>query len=303
MKLWNHYHTPRSIEEAVELLAKYAGQARIVAGGTDLLVEMRASDHAPQEALVDITRIPDLTQITARGDEIEIGAGVTHSQIVQSHLLEKSATCLVESCGVVGGPQVRNVGTIGGNVAHALPAGDGTTSLVALDAQAEIIRNGKRYWIPILEMYTGPGQSLLDSTHDLLLGFRFTTATGRRATAFKRIMRPQGVALPVLGCAVWIALSDDGQYIKAARFSIAPIGPKPTRIQALEEALVGQPATDATVTNAIEYAQSVIQPRTSKFRATAEYRHELIAVLIRRTLTLAMHRAKTGEIVPEGVGL
>jgi carbon-monoxide dehydrogenase medium subunit len=303
MKLWNHYHTPQTVDDAIRLLSQYAGQARIIAGGTDLLVEIRAEDHPPQEALIDITRIPSLTQITHQLDEIRVGAGVTHSQIVRSAQLLQSATCLVESCGVVGGPQVRNVGTIGGNVAHALPAGDATTSLVALNAQAEIIQNGQRQWVPILDMYRGPGQSLLDSTRDLLLGFRFEPASGRTATAFKRVMRPQGVALPVLGCAVWVKLSDDGLQIQDIRFSIAPIAPKPLRVSQLESALIGKSTEEDTIQYAGEFAQSCIQPRTSKYRATAEYRHELIAVLVRRTLALAIRRAKSGEIVPEGIGL
>ena len=303
MKLWNHYHTPSTVDEATQLLQQYAGQARVIAGGTDLLVEMRAEEHPPLQALIDITRIPALTRISCQPSLVQIGAGVTHSQIVHSLHLRNLATSLVESCGVVGGPQVRNVGTIGGNVAHALPAGDGTTSLVALDAEAEVIYNGQQKWVPILQMYRGPGKSLLDSTRDLLLGFRFTPATGRTATAFKRVMRPQGVALPVLGCAVWIKLSESGDRIEDVRFSIAPIGPTPTRIKQLEEALIGKASDEDTVQYAGKTAQSCIQPRTSKYRATAEYRHELVGVLVKRTLALAIRRAKSGEIVPEGIGV
>ena len=138
MKLWNHYHTPHTTDEAVHLLNQYAGEARIVAGGTDLLVDARAEIHPPHEALIDITHIPELLNIREDGDTIYIGAGVTHTSIVKSQAIASGATCLVESCGVVGGPQVRNVATLGGNVAHALPAGDGTTSLVALDAEVEV---------------------------------------------------------------------------------------------------------------------------------------------------------------------
>src|SRR5688500_8195558 len=119
---WKHYHTPTSVDEALNLLTRYAGNARIVAGGTDLLLELQHGHRQPLEALVDITRIPDLAHITQIDDsEVIIGAGATHTQIVCADLLASRATCLVESCGVVGGPQVRNVGTLGGNVAHALP--------------------------------------------------------------------------------------------------------------------------------------------------------------------------------------
>src|ERR1041385_4412073 len=173
MKLWNHYHTPVTTEEAVALLARYSGQARVIAGGTDLLVDMRADGDEPQEAFVDITRIPELSVLKNDNGLIFIGGGVTHTQIVKSAEMAALATCLVESCGVVGGPQVRNVATLGGNVAHALPAGDGTTSLVALDAEVEIFYDGSRKWVSILDMYLGPGESLLDSTRDLLVQFRF----------------------------------------------------------------------------------------------------------------------------------
>jgi carbon-monoxide dehydrogenase medium subunit len=304
MKLWERYHTPTTVDDALALLAQYDGQARVIAGGTDLLVDARAEgEFHPYPALVDITRIPELRRIEENGDFITIGAGVTHTQIVNSPLLARDATCLVESCGVVGGPQVRNVGTLGGNVAHALPAGDGTTSLVALDAEADIVKDGQPRRVSIQKMFLGPGQSLIDPTRDLLLRFRFRRADHREATAFKRIMRPQGVALPILGCAVWVRLDENRAAFEAARITIAPIGPIPGRADEVERAIVGQPAADETITQIAELAQSMLHPRTSKYRATADYRREMIGVLVRRTLALAVKRAQTGDIVPEGVGV
>lgn len=302
MKLWKHYHTPATADEAIHLLAQYGGQARVIAGGTDLLVEMRADGHHPQEALIDITHISELTRITEAQATITIGAGVTHTQIVQSALLAQQATALVESCGVVGGPQVRNVATLGGNVAHALPAGDGTTSLVALDASAEVIKDGEQRWLPLADLFLGPGKSLLDPTRDLLLRVRFKACGRHEATAFKRIMRPQGVALPILGCAVWVRLSADLSHFEDVRISIAPIGPTPRRAAEVEDALRGQPATQEMIESISAFAQEALHPRTSKYRATAAYREEMIGVLLKRTLPLAVQRARTGEAVPEGVG-
>ena len=303
MRLWNQYYLPSTVDEVLEILTQYAGQARVIAGGTDFLVELREGKYPVQEALIDITSIPELAEIKTQGNEVIIGAGVTHTQIVKSSVLAAQATCLVESCGVVGGPQVRNVGTLGGNVAHALPAGDGTTSLVALDAEAEVVLDGERQWLPILDLFKGPGQSILDPTRDILLRFRFPLCSNQEATAFKRIMRPQGVALPILGCAVWVQLDETGQTYEAARICLAPVGPTPCRATEVESALIGQPATSDSIENAIAVAQRVLQPRTSKYRATADYRHEMIAVLLRRTLTLAVQRAKSGQATPEGVGI
>lgn len=196
MKLWESYHTPSTTSEALALLERYQGQARVVAGGTDLLVEAKAETHPPFAALIDVTRIPELTSLEVNNDEATIGAGATHAQIVKHPVLASKATCLVESCGVVGGPQVRNVATLGGNVAHALPAADGTTSLVALDAQAEVIIEGQRRWLPLKELFLGPGQSALNPARDLLIRLRFALCGPRQASAFKRIMRPQAWLCP-----------------------------------------------------------------------------------------------------------
>jgi len=303
MKLWETYYTPRSVDELLALLRQHAGEARIIAGGTDLLVDIRAAHMPPQKALIDITAVHELCEIVDEGDSVLIGAGVTHNQIVRSQLLASRATCLVESCGVVGGPQVRNVATLGGNVAHALPAGDGTTSLVALNAEAEIVKDGQRQWRPIAELYLGPGKSLLDSTRDVLLRFRVPLHTADSATAFSRIMRPQGVALPILGCAVWVELDADRTIMQASRVCLAPVAPTPIRAEAVEAALNGQPAHETSIERAIVAARDSLKPRTSKYRATADYRQEMIEVLLRRTLNRAIERVRTGVSVPEGVGV
>jgi CO/xanthine dehydrogenase FAD-binding subunit len=303
MKLWERYYTPRTVEEASDLLARHAGEARIIGGGTDLLLEIKQGHRPVAEALVDVTCIDELTRLTFDGDRVTIGAGVTHSQIVKTEPLADRATCLVESCGVVGGPQVRNVATIGGNVAHALPAADGTTSLVALDAEAEIIKNGERMWVLILEMFEGPGQSLLDPTRDMLLNLRFKLSGPREASAFKRIMRPQGVALPVLASAVWVRLAEDGETVDDARICIGPVAPVPVRAESVEDVLRGRRFDDDALDEAVAVARRDFEPRTSKYRATSEYRVEMIEVLLRRALPLAARRARTGEAVPEGVGL
>ncbi len=303
MKLWNHYYVPHTTGEAIQLLNDHGGRARIVAGGTDLLVDAKADIQPPHEALIDITQIPELAQIREDGDTIYIGAGVTHTSIVKSKAIVEGATCLVESCGVVGGPQVRNVATLGGNVAHALPAGDGTTSLVALDAEVEVIVDGKQQWLPVCDVFLGPGRSLLEHGRDLLLGFRFRRTRSGEATAFKRIMRPQGVALPIMGCAVWVKLDVTSTAYESARISIAPVGPKPARASEVEAELVGKPTNSDTIDAIAELAQTVLHPRTSKYRATEAYRTEMISVLLRRTLTLATERARTGTAIPEGVGI
>ncbi len=305
MPLWDAYHTPHTVEEALALLASYDGAAQIIAGGTDLLIDLQyGADEPPRAALVDVTRIPELTAIAEADGVVTIGAAVTHAAIVRSALLEARATCLVESCGVIGGPQVRNVGTLGGNVAHALPAGDGTTSLVALDAQAEVAwHDGRREWRPVLELFRGPGVSAVDSHRDVLVRFRFPLAGTGEGSAFKRIMRPQGVALPVLGGAVWVRLDEARARYAAVRICLGPVARTPVRATAVEDALRGRPADDSAVERAVAVARQTLHPRASKYRATAQYRALLIETLLRQALPLAVRRARTGQATAEGVGL
>ncbi len=306
MQLWNEYHTAATVAEALELLAAHDGRARVIAGGTDLLIDMQYGRAVadPLAALVDVNSVPEMTRIAQDGDLCVIGAAVTHTTIVGTPLLENRATCLVESCGVVGGPQVRNVGTLGGNVVHALPAGDGTTSLVVLDAEAEVAwAGGRREWLPIAQLFKGPGQSSVDSARDVLVAFRFRLCGPGEATAFKRIMRPQGVALPVLGCAVWLRLDERREHIADARVCIGPVGAVPARAAAVEAALRGQPIDGDIAEAAVQAARQTLRPRTSKYRATAEYREHMAETLLRQALPLAAHRARTGTAQAEGVGL
>ncbi|HEX6383446.1 MAG TPA: FAD binding domain-containing protein [Anaerolineae bacterium] len=309
MALWQKYYQPRTVEAALAFLAQHEGRARVVSGGTDLLLEMQQGHKPHVEALVDVTAIPDMMRIREQNGWIEVGAAATHTQIVKSGLLTQQATCLVESCGVIGGPQVRNVATLGGNVAHALPAADGTTALVAVDAKAEVANASGRAWRPILSLFKGPGKSAVDQSRELITRFRFLTAQPSEGTAFKRIMRPQGVALPILACAVWVEIGDWGlgigdssPVIDGARICIGPVRPVPCRAEQAEAALKGRTLAEA-LDDCVAAAQREFSPRTSKHRATAEYRMEMIEVLLRRALPLAARRAVTGDTIPEGIGL
>jgi carbon-monoxide dehydrogenase medium subunit len=303
MALWEYYHLPKSVEAALTALAQYNGKARIVAGGTDLLLELQQGRRAPVAAMVDITKIPELCEIHLHDDVITIGAAVTHTEIVASALLNQRATCLVESCGVIGGPQVRNVATLGGNVAHALPAGDGTISLMALDAEAEVATAAGRKWYPLVDLFLGPGRSLVDQSRELLTRFRFRATGTNSRTAFKRIMRPQGVALPILGMAVWVEFGSDHETVADVRIGLGPAGPTPMRATDAEAHLVGRTLQQEVLDEVSQCILAEARLRTSKHRATQAYRQELIAVLVQRNFGLVSQRIHQTEVVPEGIGL
>lgn len=300
MTLWNVYHTPNTIGEALALLEQYGDQAQIVAGGTDLVLEMQQGHRPPLQALIDVTQIAGLDRISEEDGWITVGAAVTHAQIERSALLQRHGAALVESCSVVGGPQVRNVATLGGNVAHALPAADGTIGLLALDAEAQVCtltQEGRveLAWQPLLSLFAGPGHNTL-GRNQMLGAFRFPALGPRQASAFDRIMRPQGIALPVLGVAAKLTVDESGERVTAAAIAIGPAGPVPFRAGDAEAALVeAERFDDRAVEAAIAAAQTQVHLRTSKHRASAEYRHEMLAVLLRRVLRRAAERATQNE--------
>ncbi|MGB5934040.1 MAG: FAD binding domain-containing protein, partial [Anaerolineae bacterium] len=154
--MWDEYLFPASLDEALEMLEAHGGEARIIAGGTDLVLQSQRG-QCPAKVMVDITRIPGLDHIEERDAVIYIGAQVTHGGVAASPLIRSRAGVLVEACGSVGGPQIRNVGTLVGNVVNALPAADGAIALFALDAEVEVAERAGRRWTPIATLYAGVG--------------------------------------------------------------------------------------------------------------------------------------------------
>ena len=318
MHRWQAYHTPTTVAEALSLLHEHKEKARIIAGGTDLILDMEGAHTAPIEALVDVTKITDIDRIAQEDGWIVLGAGITHTQIEGSPLLRSHAACLTESCGVIGGPQVRNVATLGGNVAHALPAADGTIGLLALEADVEVAghramgassaaargRDGtsggfEHIWQPLLSIFEGPGRNRL-APDQMLHAFRFRPRTAREGNAFDRIMRPQGVALPILGIAARVRLDAALRRVEDAAIAIGPAGPIPFRATEAEKALTtARTFDDATVETAVEAAQAQARLRTSKYRASEEYRREMIGVLLRRVLGTAVERARRNGAPPD----
>src|SRR5919108_2931371 len=138
MNLWQEYLRPTNLSQALQAFAEASGPILPIAGGTDLLLDLEQGRHAPAHTLLDVTSIVEMNALEVRGDELFVGAAVPVNRIVLDPLAGAHAQALTEACNLIAGPQVRNVATLGGNVAHALPAADGTIALLALNAQAEI---------------------------------------------------------------------------------------------------------------------------------------------------------------------
>lgn len=288
---WDRYFAPATVAEALEILQHYDGQARVLGGGTDLLVETRRGLHRPTAAMVDVTHIDGLDRITSEADHIVIGCGVTHSQIVRNPRIIEHGPCLAESCGVIGGPQVRNVGTLAGNVAHALPAGDGSIGLLALGGEIEVASAEGRKWMPLQDSFTGPGKTCIDRNRQVLTRLRFRISGAGSGSAHHRVMRPQGLCLPIISMGVSLEI-DAANTITSARISMGPVGPVPCLAELAADELVGGPATNEQFAQAAAVALENVELRSSKYRVSREYREQMVHTFLPVILDRAADRAR-----------
>jgi carbon-monoxide dehydrogenase medium subunit len=300
MNLWQEYKRPASVSEAVQDLTSARGPAMPIAGGTDLLLDLRQGRHAPVHTLIDLTFVSEVNLLELRGDELFIGAAVPVNRVALDPLTGQHAQALTEACNLIAGPQVRNTATLGGNVAHALPAADGTIALTALDAVAEIAgRVAERIEtrrMSFTSLFLGPGKSAIDKTKEIIVGFYIPVQKTLRdseslrvSSCFKRIMRPQGVALPILNCAVW--LERDGDVVKDIHIAVGPGSSIPFRATEAENTLRGKPLSEENFNQTLDALLGQAQFRTSARRATADYRKHIVGGLLKDVLDTAWGRA------------
>ena len=289
MSLWQQYLRPQNLTDALHALSArgdFGGAVAVVAGGTDLLLDLDQGRHAAVETLVDVTDVQEMLEIQQRDDFIDIGAALPLGDVISDDLVRSHFTALVEACELIGGPQVRNVATLGGNVAHALPAGDGTIALLALGAEAEIASENGANWVSMEELFLGPGEPNFDRAKELVVRFRVPALRAGERSAFRHIMRPQGVAIAILNMGARLRV-DGQEIVQEARLAIGPAGPRPLRARATEQVLVGSALDQATFKRASEALAGEVSLRTSPHRATKEYRAHLLETLLRQTLEAA----------------
>lgn len=290
MTYWKNYYLAQNINDALQAFAAAPGLARIIAGGTDLLLDLQQGRHPPVHTLIDVTAIPEMTALEIRQGSLYVGASVPLNRIVASPLVEAHAPALVDACALIGGPQVRNTATLGGNVAHALPAADGTIALIALNALAEVAGQSGCRQAPLQQLFLGPGRSALEQQHELLVGFYLPLRGPGEASAHRRVMRPQGVAIAILNLAVW--LKREGDRLGDIRVAIGPAGPTPLRACNTEEILRGQQPDAAVLLQATQALLGEARFRTSPHRSTSEYRRHLAGILLEETLQAAWQRSE-----------
>jgi carbon-monoxide dehydrogenase medium subunit len=289
MNLWQEYLRPTNLSQAIKAFSEASGPILPIAGGTDLLLDLEQGRHAPVHTLLDVTSIQEMTALEVRGDTLFVGAAIPVNRIVLDPLVIGHAQALTEACNLIAGPQVRNVATLGGNVAHALPAADGTIALLALNAQAEVAGSSGTRRVPFKELFLGPGKSALKHGEELLVGFYLRLSDRGQASCFKRIMRPQGVALPIINLAIWLERKDD--VISQICLAVGPGGPTPWRGTDAENALTGKSLNEETLNIAVEALLNQVGFRSSARRASADYRRHIVIGLFKDVLETAWDRA------------
>lgn len=290
MNLWHEYLRPTNLSQALQAFAEAPRPILPIAGGTDLLLDLEQGRHAPVHTLLDVTSIAEMSVLDVRGEELFVGAAVPVNRIVLDPLAIEHAQALTEACNLIAGPQVRNVATLGGNVAHALPAADGTIALLALHAQAEVAGSDGVRRVPFRELFLGPGKSSLKHGEELLVGFYLPLSKTGQASCFKRIMRPQGVALPIINIAIWLERSNN--VIGQIHIAVGPGGPTPWSGTEAEKALLGQPLNHGSFSVAVEALLEQVGFRSSARRASSDYRRHIVVGLFKKVLETAWERAE-----------
>ncbi len=279
--LSSHFIIPATLDEALALLADNdkQGTTRIIAGGTDLLVEIEHGADPPQ-TLVDISRLPALDRITLLEGHIHIGPLVTHNQAVVDPLIQEHAWPLLRACWEVGAPQIRNRGTLAGNVATASPANDTISPLIVLDASITLASVRGRRTLPLSEFFLGVRKTALAADEiisDIIVPIPPQSARGTFIKAGLR--RAQAISLVNIA----ILLDFDGEFVKEARIAFGSVAPTIVRAAAAEAALVGKALTSAQIARAERLIQEAIHP-IDDIRGSASYRRHLAGVITRRSL-------------------
>lgn len=270
----------RSIDEVVELLEKYRENAKIIAGGTDIVIALRNEKINPK-VLIDISSIDELKSIKDEGEFIKIGAGVTFTKIVESSLFQKNLWGLYKACRLVGSPQIRNKGTIGGNIANGSSAADSIPPLICLGSTITLAsKNGKRK--VLLEEYYKDKANYGMKEDELLVSIDFKKPTENRVLSFAKLGLRKALAISRISIATFLELDKKGQ-VTTIRVASGSLGKYPMRELEVEEFLCGKKLNERTIDEAIKVVQQSMDERL-KGRSTLPYKRVAVESMLRESI-------------------
>ena len=281
------YHKAASVDEAVALLARYADDGKLIAGGHSLLPVMKLRFAQPAH-LIDIRRVPELAGIREENGVLRIGAATTHAAVAASDVVRSRVPVLAEAAGRIADAQVRNMGTIGGSLAHADPAADLPAVTLSLGAELRAVGGGGTRTIPIDDFFTGMFSSAL-AADEVLVEVRVPAAAAQTGGAYEKYPDPaSGYAL--VGVAAVVTLGTGGA-VQRARVAMTGLGPHAVRLTGVEEVLAGKPATPDQIEQAARRAAERQEVRDAI--GGDAYKGNLAAVYARRAVTRAVERARS----------
>ncbi len=273
------YKIPGTIDEALNLLSEQKGRARIIAGGTDLIIRLRNGDENP-DTLIDITRIEELRRIEEKNGMIFIGASVTHSEIASSLLIKKYGAILSEATSKIGSPQIRNLGTIGGNIINASPAADTIPPLLVLDAMGKVVAEEGEKDYPIAHLIKGPYKTALRPS-ELLVSILFKKLPLDAKCSFIRLSRREGMSIARMSIAV--VLRRQGDRIVDVRIATGSVTPIPQRMEDAERFLMDKLPEDSILREASKKVSEEMI-RKSGIRPSTSYKAPVVEALFIRAV-------------------
>ncbi len=278
------YVVPQSVGEAVEALSE-SPEARVIAGGTDLMVGMREG-HIRPTRLVDITRIQELSGISTQNGSLRIGAATKIDEILHHPTVRSEYPALVDAGQLLGGWQIQNMATLAGNLCNASPAAEMSGPLLVLDAEVEVMGPSGERRIPLDEFWTGPGKTVLEPA-EILTTIVIPGEVSGRLSAYQRVDIRHSVDIALVSSAVGVELSEG--KVRLARIALGAVAPTVIRVTEAEAFLQGRTLSEEVLDKLEDLAEAAAVP-ISDVRASAEYRSAMAGVLARRVLLLAAER-------------
>ena len=282
------YEAPETTDAAVALLAGATGEARVLAGGTDLLVQLRAEMIEP-DLVVDIKHIPETRSVTAEDGGYRIGAAVAGAELSEHAEVPKIWPGVVEAFDLIGSTQIQGRATMGGNLCNASPAADSVPALIAAGAIASVAGPNGRREVPVEDVAIAPGQTSLEKG-EFIESFFLPTPAAHTGEAYLRFIPRTEMDIAVVGAGISLTLDDSGTCT-AARFSLGAVAPRPLLVSEGADALIGTKVDDAALAKLAEAASAACSPIDDK-RGTIEYRTKVAGVLARRAAQIALERAR-----------
>jgi CO/xanthine dehydrogenase FAD-binding subunit len=287
------YCAPANLKEAIGLMATHKGSASLMAGGTDLIVFMRARRKRP-DLLIDVKRIPELSELKMDDSGLTIGASVSCISLYENEQIATAYPALVDSTNLIGGIQIQGRASIGGNLCNAAPSADTIPTLIAHRAIANVINDKGERQISVENFCIAPGKTILEE-NDILVNIFIPAPAAHSGARFLRFIPRNEMDIAVANAAAFVELDDAGQNFVSARIAIGSVAPTPLFVAEAGAALAGKAVSEESILVAAGIARDVASP-IEDMRGTVAHRLQLVETLTKRVLGDAVKRAK-GESV------